>query len=338
MKKLILLILILIQITSSVYAREVIDVFEEYASFNDFSCKTYSLNLNASKNEETTGNFYVECDSPYSIHLTTLPSNGEIYLSGNQFTYTPYDDFIGYDSFQYRISSNGVYSNISECMVNVSCENAEKINETDFFYEDMKTHPLRYEAEKLVEKNIMKGERIGDKYYFFPNSQVSRGSAIIYLCSTLGISSEDKNSIPIIFADNTELCEELKNDAYILYSSKIITGKKYDYKLYLSPDEPLTRAEMFSIVARASSLKTDNEINLLYPDSTAIPDYAKSSIKTLISNGFIENSNKLLRPNDIATKAEFAELLYKLCKVNEESVTKTLKQRIKEGFYEKLIS
>ncbi len=336
MKKLILLTLILIQITSSVYAREVIDVFEEYASFDDFSCKTYSLNLNASKNEDTTGNFYIECDAPYSIHLTTLPSNGEINMSGNQFTYTPYDNFTGCDSFQYRISSNGVYSNISECMVTVSAEN--EVSETEFFYEDMKTHRLRHIAEKLVEKNIMKGERIGNKYYFFPNSQITRRSAIIYLCSALGINQKDKNSIPIIFADDSELCDELKNDSYILYSSKIITGKKYDDQLYLCPDEPLTRAEMFSIIARASSLKTDNGVNLLYPDSSAIPDYAKASVKTLISNDFITNSNKLLRPNDIATKEEFAELLYKLCEINEKSVTKTLKQRIKEGFYEKIIS
>lgn len=339
MKILILLILIFTHITSSVYAREVIDVFEEYASPDDFPCKTYSLTLDALKNEDASGIFYAECDTPYTIHLTSLPANGKLYVSGNQFTYVPDKNFTGADNFQYRISSKGVYSNISECMVNVSEENLKKINETDFFYEDMKDHPHRIQAEKMVEKNIIKGERIGDKYYFFPNSTITRGSAIIYLCSALGINSEDKKCIPKIFADSTDMCDQLKNDAYLCYQSGIITGMKIDDKLCLCPDEPLTRAEMFSMIQRASSLKTNSNFVLSYPDENSIPDYARLSVKTLVANGFLENSeNELLRPNDIATKSEFTKLLYDLISLNEESVTKTLSQRIKEGFYEKHIT
>lgn len=339
MKKIIVLILIFAHITSLAYAEEVIDVFEEYAPVNDFVCKTYSLTLDASKNEDTIGSFYTQCETPYEIEVTSYPANGKLYLSENQFTYVPDTDFTGEDNFQYRISSNGVYSNISECMVNVSEENCEKISQTSFYYEDMKNHPQKAIAEKMVEKNIIKGERIGDKYYFFPDSQITRAGAITYLCSALEIDKDEKNTIPIIFSDTNNLCDQLRKDAYSCYSAGIITGMQADDKLLLYPDKPLKRAEMFSMLERASTLKTDNKLTLLYPDESIIPDYAKSSVKTLVSSGFLQNSkNELLRPNDVATKIEFTELLYKLISSSEESTTKTLSERIKERFYEKLIT
>ena len=149
----------------------------------------------------------------------------------------------------------------------------------------------------------------------------------------------DKKSVPVIFADNNTLSEQLKKDAYTCYSAGIITGKPIEDKIYLCPDEPLTRAEMFSMMDRAYSGKTSSGTSILYPDSKEIPAYSKQNVKNLITNGFLENSKtELLRPNDIATKAEFCELLYKLVLSNEESVTKTLSQRIKEGFYANLIT
>lgn len=335
MKKIIFLILIFTQITSPAFAEEVIDVFEEYASFNDFVCKTYSVNLNTIKNEKTMGDFFTECSAPYTIYVTTTPKNGSVWINDNQFVYTPDENYTGSDSFQYRIYANGVYSNISECNINVI---GEEITSTDFYYEDMKNHKARNAAEKMVEMNIIKGERVGDKYYFYPESQLSRASAIIYLCAALGTNT-DKNSVPVIFADNNYLSEQLKKDSYTCYSAGIITGKPIDDKVYLCPDEPLSRAEMFSMIDRAYSGKTNSDITLSFPDSKQIPAYTKQNVKNLIANGFLENSNtELLRPNDLATKAEFTELLYKLILSNEESVTKTLSQRIKEGFYANLIT
>ncbi len=130
MKKIIVLVLIFSHITSLAYAAEVIDVFEEYAPINDFVCKTFSMALNTSKNEDTIGFFYAQCNTPYEIELTSYPANGELYLLENQFTYIPDTNYIGEDSFQYRISSNGIYSNISECVVSVSEKNCEKISKT----------------------------------------------------------------------------------------------------------------------------------------------------------------------------------------------------------------
>lgn len=335
MKKIIFLILIFTQITSPAFAEEVIDVFEEYASTNDFVCKTYSVNLCTIKNEKTVGNFFMECSAPHTIYVTSSPKNGNISIEDNQFIYTPFENYTGTDSFQYRIYANGVYSNISECNINVI---GEEITTTDFYYEDMKTHQARNACDKMVEMNIIKGERVGDKYYFYPNSQITRAAAISYICAALGTNT-DKKSIPIIFADDKELSEQLKKDSYTCYSAGIITGKPIDDKVYLCPDDPLSRAEMFSMIDRAYSGKTNSDIMLSFPDSKQIPAYTKQNVKNLIANGFLENSNtELLRPNDLATKAEFTELLYKLVLSNEESVTKTLSQRIKEGFYANLIT
>lgn len=334
MKKLLFSVLIFTLITSPASASEVIDVFEEYASSDDFVCKTYSFSLDTLRNEETKSSFFTQCSAPYSVFVTSSPENGTVLVDKNEFVYAPDENFTGSDSFQYRIYANGVYSNISECNINVS---GEEIKDTKFHYEDLQNHPLKKAADKLVEMNIIKGERIADKYYFHPDLQLTRGLAISYICAALGANTEEKN-IPVIFSDDT-LSRQLKNDAYNCYSSGIITGKQIEDKIYLCANEPLTRSEMFSMIDRAVSGKSHNETVLEFPDTKSIPDYAKLNVKNLVANGFIKNSKtELLRPNDTATKIEFAELLYKLVLSNEESVTKTLSQRIKEGFYANLIT
>ena len=338
MKKILLSVLLFSQITSPAYASEVIDVFEEYAPINDFVCKSYPVLINIKKNQTTEGDFFTECSAPYSVHLTSHPVNGSIELTPEKnFVYIPNENFTGTDSFQYRISSYGVFSNISNCSINVFSETSKNIPQTDFYYEDMKNHPAKTVCEKLAEKNIIKGERVGKKYYFYPNKKMDRATAISYLCSTLKVP--DKQETAIIFKDHDLLCEQLQKDAYICYLSGIITGKPIDEDVYLCPDEPLTRAEMFTMIDRACAGKTNSNISLDFPDLKSVPDYAKQSVKNLVSNGFLENSDsQLLRPCDIATKAEFSMLLYKLVSLNEESTTKTLSQRIKEGFYANVIT
>ena len=335
MKKILFTILISFMITSNASASEVIDVFEEYADSSDFVCKTNFVAIDILKNKSSTINFITDCSSHYTLQLTSLPKNGTISVNeNNEFVYTPYNNFLGSDSFQYRISSNGIQSNISECSITV-CEN---IFETRFCYEDMKNHSSKYAAEKMAEKNIIKGEKIAGKYYFHPDMQITRGVFVSYLSAALGISDENIGYRPV-FADEGALSNQLKQDAYTCWSSGIVEGKKVGDENYFCAGEPLTRAEMFVMMDRAYSGKTNSNITLEYPDSKLIPDYAEISIKNLVSNGFITNSETdKLRPYDVVTKAEMAELLYKLVLKTEESTTKTLSQRIKEGFYANLIT
>lgn len=335
MKKILFAIFISSIITSTAYASEVIDVFEEYAKSTDFICKTYYVSLDTQKNECSAISFLTECNAPYTIELTSLPKNGTISVSeNNEFIYTPFSNFSGTDSFYYRISSNGIQSNISQCSITV----LQNICETGFYYEDMKNNSSKYAAEKMAEKNIIKGEKIAGKYYFHPNTKITRGLFVSYLSATIGMPDEIHSSKPV-FADTFTLPNQLRQDVYTCWSSGIVAGKKIGNSNYFCADEPITRAEMFTMIDRCFSGKTNNDITLKYPDSRLIPDYAKISVKNLISNGFLTNSsNEELRPNDIATKAEMADILYKLVLKNEESTTKTLSQRIKEGFYAHLIT
>ena len=202
----------------------------------------------------------------------------------------------------------------------------------------MKNHSSKYAAEKMAEKNIIKGEKIAGKYYFHPDTQITRGLFVSYLSASMGISDEINYSKPV-FADAVTLSKQLRQDVYTCWASGIVAGKKIGDENYFCADEPITRAEMFAMVDRSFSGKTNDNITLNYPDSRLIPDYAKLSVKNLIANGFLTNSSsEELRPYDIATKAEMAEILYKLVLKNEESTTKTLSQRIKEGFYANLIT
>lgn len=212
-------------------------------------------------------------------------------------------------------------------------------NSTEFSYADMAGNSADYAAVKLVELGVIKGERVGEEYYFHPDKTVTRSEAISYLNAALGIAKTTVDTKDInIFADCKELTERVKKNAYIAYKAGIIKGKRENDGLYLVPNEEITRAEFFSMIDRAAGGKTAGETELLHPDSSQIPDYAKISVKNLCAYKIIENSNTLLRPKEALKRDEMAEILYNLIKFKEESTTKVLSQRIKEELYQKQLS
>lgn len=210
----------------------------------------------------------------------------------------------------------------------------------EFIYADVCDEELLKASAKLVELNILKGERIGDMYYLNPSSKVERILAICYINSALKINNKKTNhDNKLTFSDSENLSENLKNQAYISMDAKIIAGNRDDDNLLLNPYNYVTRSELYTMIYRAMGIKSDSDIKLNFIDANTIPDYSKICIKTLVKNNIISNNEgEYLHPNEPITKGEMILMLYELVKYNESSTVKTLSQRIKEEFYGKIVT
>ena len=86
--------------------------------------------------------------------------------------------------------------------------------------------------------------------------------------------------------------------------------KGYDSKL--NPENPISREEAFTVIARAFKADTDyiNSNNTdKFKDFNKISDFAKDSIEGLHLFGYIDGFEGMIKPKDNISRAEFAKLM-----------------------------
>ena len=78
----------------------------------------------------------------------------------------------------------------------------------------------------------------------------------------------------------------------------------------LRPQDPITRQEVFVVMARAFKLNHGSDANLNgFTDQARISSWAKSAAAALVDAGYIKGSNGRLNPKENITRAEFAKIM-----------------------------
>lgn len=81
----------------------------------------------------------------------------------------------------------------------------------------------------------------------------------------------------------------------------------------LRPEDSITRQEAFTILARAMKISGGPASALAaFPDGGKVSDWAQDAMASLVSGGYLQGNDGKLNPNDFITRAEFAQVMYKL--------------------------
>ncbi len=344
MKKIIINALVLnlfISILPSAFAEdyEALDVFEEYAT-QRANLVTENMFIETEKNKSVDGVLkFSKDEGEITVEIVSSPKNGDVTLTDNSgsFTYTPHADYTGTDSFQFKISRGTESSNISYCGITVLEASKEPLPDVGFVYEDMRTHWANYSAIKLVESDILKGERIGSRYYFHPETKMRRIDTIEYILAALGADfSKVSDNNTHIFADSADLPEYINEAAYLAKEYGFLEGVRDGEQVFLKPYENINRAEIIRMIDLAMKAKTLNNDNLSFNDTAQIPDWAVQSVKNLVGYGIIQGfDDNTLRPYDNITKAQTAEMIYQMMKY--KGAYSSTSARIKNEIYGTII-
>lgn len=254
--------------------------------------------------------------------IDAQPIHGTLLYDDNQntsFTYTPYKDYLGKDSFSFRLTDGTLYSNTATVTITVIEDPTPVI---PFNYIDMQNHWANYSASHLAARSIIIGEQIGDKYYFCPNKLVTRGDFILYLLAVTKNSSDLELEIPnISFADENLYPEWMLDSAKLAYAKGIIKGASSGNKLYLNLYNNLTRAEASAMINNV--LKLDGkDVVLEYSDKNVIPNWTIDAVKALTGYKIIQGDGNYFRPTHVITKAEAGEMCFKVLKqLENEAMT-----------------
>ena len=242
------------------------------------------------------------------IEVVSYPNSGLLYLkdaSSGEYTYTPYENAAGKDSFTYVARDKyGNYSAAATVSLTIVKPSSASVS-----FADMKDSPYASAAITLSEMGIMSGTQVGNSTYFYPDNTVSRCEFTVLAMNTLGISSVPDESCQV-FADSADIPEEARGYVGAAYKLGYIKGIPSDGKLLFEPDRPITKAEAAVMLANmiGASLPTAS-IPPSFGDAEDIPTWAAPSMCSLSYMGVLQTTNGNILPLADLTRGVTAQML-----------------------------
>ena len=294
-----------------------------------------TTDISVTTDEETAKSIQLiatdEDDDPLSYEITVEPTDGTLDKGGiatGQVVYTPNSGFIGSDSFKYKANDGKADSNIGTVTITVE----EALNLPTFVYEDLKTHWVNYSAGHLADRGGIIGEKIGNKYFFYPEIKITRWEFMNYIIGALDLQTSTPNmELVSKFEDSQLLPDYINKIAAIATEAGFLSGVENDGKLYIRPYTYLTRAEAITLIGSLIAKEVESQDVLAFIDKNDIPDWAVRHITNMKNYGIIQGyDDNTIRPNNTLTKAQTIEMLYQTVKYNdnESAVFRMIKNRI----------
>ena len=276
---------------------------------------TLSLASYASLNTETYKNVAVggvlsaydpEGDD-IRFEIVRYPENGRVVMNDRNlgiYTYIPYSDFSGEDSFKYVVrDSYGNYSAATEVCVTVKTQSASTV------YSDLIDDELHSHAISMTENGLMNGVQIGDHYYFDADREVTRAEFLITAMNAIGIKNVPSVE-KTVFADDGDIYDQMKGYISLAYSQKYISGIEQDGKLYFRPNDTITLSEAAVIVSNMIGY-AEPKVAPAFADADKIPYWSGKAIESLHTLGILECPDKMSGACDNVTRGDMAKLLNK---------------------------
>lgn len=248
-----------------------------------------------------------------TYEIVNYPENGYIRMidkHSGEYVYTSASDYTGQDSFTYVIKDQyGNYSASATVNIKVSTPYSNVV------YNDLIDGDDYNYALNMTEKNIMNGERVGDYYYFRPDSEVSRIDFIVSAMKMLGIEN-----LPDVektaFADDDKIGDELKGYISLAYSKQYISGISENGQIYFKPDEHITISEAAVILSNMIGY-SEYQTAPTFANFEEIPIWSRQALMSLRALGIIELPDGAEFENVNVNRSLMAKLLSRAAWVSD---------------------
>jgi len=236
------------------------------------------------------------------IRIIKNPARGSVSLAEDGslcFTYTPYENKIGKDTFTY-VAEDSFGNRSTPATVKIKIQKPK----TKVTYADMSGNPAHKAAVRLAELDILVGQRLGDTYCFHPNETVSREEFL-----SMAMDALDSELLPEVvstgFADNDAIAVWAKPYVATALHYGMVTGSSNEQgQAVFQPNRPVTRGEASVLLNRLLQLSDVSIDQTMLEDGT--PAWASQSVINLETVGILPTNTEL---SDSLTKGDCAIML-----------------------------
>jgi hypothetical protein len=262
-----------------------------------------NLTLTTYKNVAVEGTFAaVDPDGEgVTFRITKNPARGAVTQAEEGsavFTYTPYEDKLGKDSFTYV--AEDASGNVSQpALVSVKITRPD----TKVTYADMSGHPAHKAALALAAEDVFVGEQMGQTWFFRPEAQVTREEFLAMAMEVTGMETLPEAKMTG-FSDDDSISVWAKPYVASALRSGMIQGSGTQEGPAFSPARAITQTEAAVLLERLLRVADVADTGKLTGE--AAPVWAHQSVVNLEAVGVLEGSADL---NGNLTRAQAAELL-----------------------------
>lgn len=271
-----------------------------------------NLTLTTYKNVAVGGTFSAMDPDGEAVtfRITKNPARGEVTQGSEgsaQFTYTPYEDKTGKDSFTYV--AEDASGNVSQpAVVSVKISKAN----TKVTYSDMSGHPSHKAAIALAEEEVFVGEQMGETWFFRPEAQVTREEFLAMAMDLVGMDTLPEAQLTG-FSDDDSISVWAKPYVASALRSGMIQGSAVGEEgASFAPTRTITQTEAAVLLDRLLKVSDVADTGNLQED--AAPVWAYQSVVNLEAVGVLDGSADLT--GDL-TRSQAADLLLAAMEVLE---------------------
>lgn len=267
-----------------------------------------NLSITTYKNVAVSGSFAgmdPEGDA-LTFRVVKNPARGKVTLSeaeSSRFTYTPYEDKTGKDSFTYVAeTSDGKVSQPAEVSIRI-----EK-PDTKVTYGDMAGHPAHKAAIALAEEEIFVGEKMGETWFFRPDTPVTREEFLAMAMDVVEMETLPE-AVSTGFSDDECISVWAKPYVASALRSGVVQGRDDGAEgVAFSPEQSITQTEAAVLLNRLLGVSDVAARGNLADD--AAPAWAYQSVVNLEAVGVLQaDETGHLALDGELTRGEAAELL-----------------------------
>ncbi|MBR5533437.1 MAG: S-layer homology domain-containing protein [Ruminiclostridium sp.] len=297
-----ILVLAALLLSLSLPARALFDL-DDQASGNSPLPIAENISITTYKNVAVEGAFAaVDPDGEgVTFRITKNPARGavtQVEEGSAVFTYTPYEDKLGKDSFTYV--AEDASGNVSQpALVSIKITRPD----TKVTYSDMSGHPAHKAAIALAEQEVFVGERMGETWFFRPEAQVTREEFLAMAMEVTGMETLPQAKLTG-FSDDDSISVWAKPYVASALRSGMIQGNTTQEGAVFAPDRAITQTEAAVLLDRLLRVADVADTGKLTGE--AAPVWAYQSVVNLEAVGVLEGSADLA--GDL-TRAQAAELL-----------------------------
>lgn len=243
-----------------------------------------------------------------TIGLNTTESHSEITTTAETTTTKSYKSHSSSGGSSSKTGNSSKKAAVTEKTTEISTiknvNNADKTKNKFTGFIDVIGHWAEEFIENLHTRGIVNG--VTDKL-FIPDTSIKRGDAALMIYRAYDLADITGNSY-----------FDVDINSYYAKAIASCTAKGY-FEGYgdgtFKPEQPITREEMMVVAAKLYGVKTDDYTVLSsFKDSNLISWWAKPYISALIKEKVVIGSNNLINPINLMTRAEFAVIIYNICR------------------------
>lgn len=161
--------------------------------------------------------------------------------------------------------------------------------------------------QKAVTNGLISGFEENGWKYIKPNDNLTRAQMATIVNRAFGAvkltTLSYVNDVPV-------------NEWFAPEMAKAVKMGTFKMDTYMRPNDPITRQEAFTVLARALRLSDKNNKNSLYnfTDGNKVADFAREAVSAMIDGRYVAGSNGYLYPTANMSRAEFAKVMDNLIK------------------------